>query len=70
MYVASPDVTGDDQIMIREGEKGSLYTTRLVAVDEEGNPVSGYEPQVVQENALSAPIDAIIGVAEDSPLLK
>lgn len=69
VYVADESLSGDEQVIAQEGEKGSLYTTQLIAVDEAGNPIEGYEPQIVQEDALSAPVDEIIHVAPDSPLL-
>ena len=49
---------------------GRLYTTQLVAVDEKGNKIEGYEPKIVEKDALVDPVDEIIEVAEDSDLLK
>lgn len=69
VYVADEKLEGDEQVVVQEGEKGSLYTTRLIAVDDEGNILEGYEPQIVQEDALSDSKDRIVHVAPDSPLL-
>lgn len=69
VYVPDESLSGDEQRVVQKGEKGSLYTTRLIAVDDEGNPVQGYEPQIVEEDALSDSKDEVIHVAPDSPLL-
>lgn len=69
VYVPDDSLSGDEQKVVQKGEKGSLYTTQLIAVDEEGNPIKGYSPQIVEEDALSESKDEIIHVAPDSPLL-
>lgn len=69
VYVADESLSGDEQVVVQEGEKGSLYTTRLIAVDENGNPIEGYAPQIVEEDALSDSKDKIVHVASDNPLL-
>lgn len=69
VYVADSSLSGDEQVVEQYGERGSLYTTQIVAVDENGNPVEGYDPQIVEQDALSPPVDEIIHVAPDSALL-
>lgn len=60
---------GDEQRVIQQGENGSLYTTQLVACDEEGNKIEGYEPRNVSTDTVVKPVDEIILVAKGSKLL-
>ena len=60
---------GDEQRVIQKGENGSLYTTQLVACDEEGNKIEGYEPKNVSTDTVVKPVDEIILVAKGSKLL-
>lgn len=60
---------GDEQRVIQKGENGSLYTTQMVACDEEGNKIEGYEPRVVSTDTVVKPVDEIILVAKGSNLL-
>lgn len=70
VYKANSKLKGDEQKVVQKGEMGRLYTTQLVAVDEKGNKIVGYEPKIVEKDALVDPVDEIIEVAEDSDLLK
>ena len=70
VYVADDELSGDEQEVVQEGQNGRLYTTQLVAVDDEGNILEGYEPKVIEEDVLSRPTDEIIHVAPDSKLLQ
>lgn len=71
--VYEPDKTGkivgDDSEVVQKGEYGRLYTTYLIACDDEGNKIDSYEPKVVKQDALVKPKDEIIRVAKDSKLL-
>lgn len=60
---------GDEQRVIQKGENGSLYTTQLVACDEEGNKIEGYKPRNVSTDTVVKPVDEIILVAKGSSLL-
>lgn len=60
---------GDDQRVIQKGENGSLYTTQMVACDEEGKKIEGYEPRVISTDTVVKPVDEIVLVAKGSPLL-
>lgn len=68
-YVADDSLSGDEQQVAVEGKNGSLTTTMMVAVDEEGNVIASYKPKIVEENAVTKPIDAVVHVAPDSSLL-
>lgn len=68
-YVADDSLSGDEQQVAIEGKNGSLTTTMMVAVDEEGNVIASYKPKVVEENAVTKPVDAVVHVAPDSNLL-
>lgn len=60
---------GDEQRVIQKGETGSLYTTQMVACDETGAKIEGYEPRVVSTDTVVKPVDEIILVAKGSKLL-
>lgn len=71
--VYQEDKTGilkdDEQRVIQKGENGSLYTTQMVACDEEGKKIEGYEPRVISTDTVVKPVDEIILVAKGSKLL-
>lgn len=70
VYKENDELKGDEQKVVQKGEMGRLYTTQLVAVDENGNKIEGYEPKVVEKDALVDPVDEVIEVAKGSKLLK
>ena len=71
--VYEPDKTGklvgDASEVIQKGEYGRLYTTYLIACDDDGNRLDSYEPKVIKQDALVKPKDEIIRVAKNSRLL-
>ena len=60
---------GDEQRVIQTGERGSLYTTQMIACDEDGKRIEGYKPRVVSTDTVVKPVDEIILVAKGSPLV-
>lgn len=60
---------GDEQRIVQTGEVGSIYVTQLVACDENGNKIQGYEPRSVSSEIVVKPTEEIILVAEGSKLL-
>lgn len=69
IYVADDSLKGDESVVEKEGKLGRLVTTRLIAVDENGDRLTSYEPKIIEENALSKPEDEIVHVAPDSKYL-
>lgn len=61
---------GDEQKVITQGENGRIYSEYLVACDEEGNELEGYEKKLVSKDEIQDPIDEVIMVASDSIALE
>lgn len=70
VYVPDKSLSGDEQQVEVKGEMGRLITTQLIAVDENGNRLTSYQPKIIEEDSLQKPVDEVIHVAPDSKLLK
>lgn len=59
-------LTGNDQKVITQGENGRIFSEYLVACDNEGNELDGYEKRLVSKDNIQDPVNEVIMVAEDS----
>lgn len=63
-------LTGDEQKTITEGENGRIYSEYLVACDDKGNELEGYDRKLISKDAIQDPVDEVIMVASDSIALQ
>lgn len=62
-------LTGDEQKVVTEGKNGRIYSEYVIACDDEGNELEGYEKKLVSKDAIQEPVDEVIMVASDSVAL-
>lgn len=61
---------GDEQKVVTEGKNGRIYSEYVIACDEEGNELDGYDKKLVVKDAIQEPVDEVIMVASDSIALE
>ena len=59
-------LSGDEQKVITEGKNGRIYSEYVIACDDEGNELEGYEKKLVSKDSIQEPVDEVIMVASDS----
>lgn len=69
VYQPEASLKGNETLTIQEGMYGRVYTVEMVACDENGVLLEGYDHKVVRQDVLTEPRDRIVGVAPNSPLL-